>query len=118
MTLQQRHGRSTLQLTLAGVGGRLPRSNTGYLAELLLAFSRRLPNETRAWLKELFAQVKQYANGVDTLLTVRRQDGFPSHRVSQEQKDRYAKAIARCAFHIKFALDVLTMQTALVICES
>ena len=53
----QAHGRLALQTTLAGVGGRLPRSNLGYLAELLLAFSRRLPEETRVWLKELFAQV-------------------------------------------------------------
>ena len=53
----QAHGRLALQTTLAGVGGRLPRSNLGYLAELLLAFSRRLPEETRVWLKELFVQV-------------------------------------------------------------
>lgn len=53
----QAHGRLALQTTLAGVGGRLPRSNLGYLAALLLAFSRRLPEETRVWLKELFVQV-------------------------------------------------------------
>lgn len=79
LPLLQVHGRSVLQLTLAGVGGRLPRSNLGYLAELLLAFSRRMPNETREWLKQLFAQ-----------------EGFPSTRVSKEQKDRYAKNVMRC----------------------
>lgn len=55
--MMQVHGPSALERTLAGVGGKLPRSNLGYLAELLLAFSKRMPNETRMWLKELFAQV-------------------------------------------------------------
>ncbi|KAK9900916.1 ARM repeat-containing protein [Cystobasidium minutum MCA 4210] len=76
LSMMQAHGRSAMERTLAGIGGKLPRSNLGYLAELLLAFSKRMPNETRSWLKELFAQ-----------------DAFPSRRVSQEQKDRYAKAI-------------------------
>lgn len=48
-----------MERTLAGIGGKLPRSNLGYLAELLLAFSKRMPNETRSWLKELFAQVSK-----------------------------------------------------------
>lgn len=51
------YGREALRLVLAGVGGRLPRSNLGYLADLLLAFARRLPNETRGWLKELMDTV-------------------------------------------------------------
>lgn len=51
------HGLTALERTLAGVGGKLPRSNLGYLAELLLAFSKRIPNETRVWLKQLMAQV-------------------------------------------------------------
>ena len=55
--LLQKHGKAALRLTLAGVGGRLPRSNLVFLAELLLALSRRLPNETRLWLKESFAEV-------------------------------------------------------------
>ena len=57
LQLLRQHGFAALESALAGVGGRLPRSNLGYLAELLLAFSRRLPNETRAWLKSLMNQV-------------------------------------------------------------
>jgi hypothetical protein len=53
----RKHGKRALRLALAGIGGRLPRSNLGFLADLLLAFARRLPNETRDWLKELFAEV-------------------------------------------------------------
>lgn len=119
LPLVQQHGRNALQVTLAGVGGRLPRSNLSYLAELLLAFSKRLPNETRAWLKELFAQVSVLSYGdagvedvPHTLVSGRAcnrllnlaipsspspapQEGFPSTRVSQEVKDRYAKSILR-----------------------
>lgn len=65
--MMQSYGRVALELTLAGVGGKLPRSNLGYLAELLLAFSRRLPNETRVWLKEAFSRVN---HGHDAILFI------------------------------------------------
>ena len=67
LSLMKAHGRSALERTLAGVGGKLPRSNLGYLAELLLAFSKRIPNETRAWLKELLAQVSKLSSSSTAL---------------------------------------------------
>jgi hypothetical protein len=67
----QRQGRSALEKTLAGVGGKLPRSNLGYLAELLLSFSKRMPNETRVWLKELFALVRSASSCIAIIPSIR-----------------------------------------------
>ena len=67
--LVKKHGGKALRLVLAGIGGRLPRSNLGFLADLLLAFARRLPNETREWLKELMAEASWLRNNLKAFLT-------------------------------------------------
>ena len=98
----RQHGEIILQRVISGIGGKLPRSNLGFLAELLLAFSRRMSSETKKWLKALFQEVdkirirgRRYRS--QKLTCVACKDGFPSSRVSQEVKDRYAKTILRFA---------------------
>lgn len=88
-SLMQAHGLAALERTLAGVGGKLPRSNLGYLAELLLAFSKRIPNETRVWLKELMARVSYHrlsTHLMDADLCAIVRMGFPRDECRRNKK--------------------------------
>lgn len=53
--------RDVLGTVLAGIAGAVPESSVPALAELLHAFVFRLHGQTRLWLGELLAQVRQIA---------------------------------------------------------
>ena len=85
-------GRDVLGTTLAGIAGAVPESSVSSLAELLHAFVFRLHSQTRLWLGELLAQVRD-ASSVPRLT---RKPGFPSPRLDSAAKTRFLQAVVAC----------------------
>lgn len=72
------HSLSIMETLLLSIGGAVPRSHLSTLSELLHALIMRLPEESRAALKQLLAMV-----------------GWPSSKASAEAKVKFERAVLR-----------------------
>ncbi|KAM4722104.1 importin-13 [Rhinophrynus dorsalis] len=71
-------GKILLQAALEGIGGQASRNLMDHFAEILFSLNKNCFSYLVIWLKE-----------------VMQQDGFPSPRVTQEQKDNFSQQILR-----------------------
>ncbi|XP_009949353.1 PREDICTED: importin-13-like, partial [Leptosomus discolor] len=72
------NGKVLLQAVLEGVGGQASRSLMDHFAEILFALNKHCFSYLSIWIKEAMQQ-----------------DGFPSARVSPEQKETFSQQILR-----------------------
>ncbi|XP_053549561.1 importin-13 isoform X2 [Bombina bombina] len=71
-------GKILLQATLEGIGGQASRNHMEHFADILFSLNKHCFSYLAVWLKELMQQ-----------------DGFPSPRLTQAQKDNFAQHILR-----------------------
>ncbi|KFZ54759.1 Importin-13, partial [Antrostomus carolinensis] len=72
------NGKVLLQAVLEGIGGQASRSLMDHFAEILFALNKHCFSHLSVWIKEAMQQ-----------------DGFPSARVSPEQKETFSQQILR-----------------------
>ncbi|OCT82649.1 importin-13 isoform X1 [Xenopus laevis] len=71
-------GKILLQATLEGIGGQASRNHMDHFADILFSLNKNCFAYLVVWLKE-----------------VMQQDGFPSQRLTREQKDNFSQQVVR-----------------------
>lgn len=74
----QTYGEALVLRILLNLGGATPRSATDVLSDIILSLNKKYCDNLARWLHTLLAQ-----------------DGFPSPRVSRQQKESFVKLVLR-----------------------